>query len=56
MNSTQTESDAAFNAAIDFALDEVDSSCGRTFLALWRESCWKEINEEFPEFKGPFPS
>lgn len=43
-----------FNAAINFALDEAGSE-GLTFLNLWREGCFPEIREQFPEFKGPFP-
>lgn len=45
----------AFNAAINYALDD----CGRdeavTFLGIWREGGWEELREGFPDFKGPFP-
>lgn len=46
---------AAFNAAIDFALDEAGPD-GLMFLECWREGAWPEIAEAFPEFKGPLPS
>lgn len=39
----------AFNAAINFALDEADGE-GLLFLRLWREGDWESIAEEFPEF------
>ena len=42
----------AFNAAIDFALDDADGE-GVIFLRMWREGDWKGIIEEFPEFKSP---
>ena len=40
-----------FNAAVNFALDELRSS-GDThrFLCMWRESDWDSIRDEFPEF------
>lgn len=46
----------AFNAAINFALDDLDYDGCKTFLDLWREGSWEEIAESFPEFKGPLPS
>jgi Lar family restriction alleviation protein len=46
----------AFNAAIDFALGDDLHDYGLLFLEMWREGRWDEIAEEFPEFKGPFPS
>jgi hypothetical protein len=41
-----------FNAVINFALDKAGVE-GLTFLALWREGAWDEINREWPEFKTP---
>jgi hypothetical protein len=43
---------AEFNAAINFALDKAGCE-GLTFLSLWREGAWAEINAEWPEFKRP---
>ncbi len=41
----------AFNNAINFAIDTCDSYTGGIdFLTLWREGCWPEIREGFPEF------
>lgn len=39
----------AFNAAIDFAVDESDGD-GLLFLRLWREGDWEAIAREFPAF------
>ncbi|MDP2835167.1 MAG: hypothetical protein Q8Q28_18065 [Pseudomonadota bacterium] len=41
---------AAFNAAINFALDKAGPE-GLTFLSCWREGDWGAIAEEWPEFK-----
>ena len=38
---------AAFNAAIDFALEE---PMGLAFLSLWREGDWDAIALEWPDF------
>jgi hypothetical protein len=42
--------DAAFNAAINFALDEAGPE-GLEFLRQWREGAWDEIAEQWPTFK-----
>jgi hypothetical protein len=42
----------AFNAAINFAVDDADGD-GIIFLQMWREGDWKGIIEAFPEFKSP---
>ena len=39
----------AFNAAINFALDEAGGD-GLIFLRMWREGDWAGIAKEFPEF------
>jgi hypothetical protein len=39
----------AFNAAINFALDEADGD-GLIFLEMWREGQWQEIAHSFPQF------
>lgn len=39
----------AFNAAIDFTLEQTDSD-GMIFLRMWREGDWEGIHSEFPEF------
>ena len=41
-----------FNDAINFALDYAGTSA-TDFLSLWREGCWEEIQENWPEFKLP---
>lgn len=41
--------DRAFNAAINFALDECLED-GLLFLSMWREGDWNGISEEFPLF------
>ena len=43
---------AEFNSAINFALDEAGPE-GLTFLSLWREGAWDEIDLEWPAFKTP---
>lgn len=43
------QGNAAFNAAINFALDEADGD-GLLFLRLWREGDWEIIAREFPGF------
>jgi len=43
------QGNTAFNAAINFALDEADGD-GLLFLRLWREGDWESIAREFPEF------
>lgn len=53
MNSDEIQ--AAFNAAINFALDEADGE-GLLFLEMWREGAWDEIAAEFPSFKGVKPA
>jgi len=40
----------SYNAAINFALDELSADDGHIFLEMWREGGWKEIANEFPEF------
>ena len=40
---------AAFNAAINFALDDADGD-GLIFLKMWREGDWEGISREFPGF------
>ena len=41
----------AFNNAVNFAIDDCDTNTGGIdFLTLWREGCWSEIREDFPEF------
>lgn len=42
------DSTLAFNAAINFALDEAED--GMIFLAMWREGDWEGIAKDFPEF------
>jgi hypothetical protein len=42
----------AFNAAINFALDDANIGEGILFLELWREGDWQSIRDEFPEFKS----
>lgn len=43
------DGDMAFNAAINFALDESEGD-GLIFLRLWREGDWEGIANEFPRF------
>jgi hypothetical protein len=40
----------AFNAAIDFALDQCGSVEAADFLRAWREGDWDGIREAWPEF------
>jgi hypothetical protein len=48
----ESASTASFNAAINFAIDDVGPE-GLTFLRLWREGDWDAIRKEFPEFGLP---
>ena len=41
---------AAFNNAINFTLSHEADGEGLAFLELWREGCWPEISDQFPEF------
>jgi hypothetical protein len=45
------EMQEAFNAAINFSLDEADGE-GICFMRMWREGDWNGIRAEFPEFKS----
>lgn len=48
---TTIEADqTAFNAAIDFALDQCGSVEAADFLRAWREGDWDGIREAWPEF------
>ena len=38
-----------FNAAINFALEDAGPE-GLTFLSMWWEGQWDEIDDEFPAF------
>lgn len=41
----------AFNSALNYALDDVDSDEDRIlFLRMWREGDWGGIKENFPNF------
>lgn len=44
-----TDQSKAFNAAIDFALDDAEGD-GLNFLRMWREGDWEGIAREFPDF------
>ena len=47
------EMQEAFNAAINFVLDEIDDAHeALSFLETWREGDWPSIRAEFPEFKS----
>ena len=46
---TEDQMQSAFNAAIDFAIDEADGE-GILFLRMWREGDWDGIAKEFPDF------
>lgn len=41
---------AAFNAAINFAIDDLPSDGAIHFLVLWREGSWNQIEIEYPTF------
>ncbi len=43
------KTEIAFNAAIDFALDDAGED-GLIFLRMWREGDWAGIAKEFPDF------
>lgn len=40
----------AFNAALDFALDDCDDHEATAFLRCWREGDWQAISEQWPGF------
>lgn len=40
----------SYNAVINYALDVCVPCEIHGFLTLWREGCWPEISEDFPDF------